>query len=143
MKTGFTHGLAQAFAVATFALLAATAASQPIEIDSIEELQLIGNDPGYPLDGDYVLTQDIDASVTQTWNGGEGFAPIGPSGTTPVTGYPGGRGHVGRVCYVNLAGKHTIGFLTHIHKERIVENISMLILVLESHTGCAEGRNSA
>jgi hypothetical protein len=25
----------------------------------------------------YVLVQDIDASATQEWNGGEGFAPIG------------------------------------------------------------------
>jgi hypothetical protein len=57
--------------------LTTTAAAATIEIDSIEELQLIGNDAGYPLDGDYALTQDIDASATATWNGGQGFAPIG------------------------------------------------------------------
>ena len=36
-----------------------------IGISTIEELQLIGNDPAYPLDGYYVLTQDIDASATR------------------------------------------------------------------------------
>ena len=30
-----------------------------IPISSIHDLQLIGNDPLYPLDGNYVLTQDI------------------------------------------------------------------------------------
>lgn len=49
--------------------------AQPIS--SIEELQLIGNDPAYPLDGNYVITQDIDASDTSTWNDGKGFIPIG------------------------------------------------------------------
>jgi PKD repeat protein len=48
-----------------------------IIINTIEELQLIGNDAGYPLDGDYELGNDIDASVTSTWNGGAGFDPIG------------------------------------------------------------------
>ncbi|HQH53678.1 MAG TPA: hypothetical protein PKY01_14710, partial [Candidatus Hydrogenedentes bacterium] len=33
----------------------APAFGQVIQIDSIAELQLIGNDPAYPLDGDYVL----------------------------------------------------------------------------------------
>jgi hypothetical protein len=56
-----------------------------IVINTIEELQLIGNDAGYPLDGDYELDNDIDASVTSTWNGGLGFDPIG-SEAAPFTG---------------------------------------------------------
>ena len=55
------------------ALYAAPAMAQ-IEINDIDELQLIGNDPGYPLDGDYVLGNDIDASATTSWNGDAGFA---------------------------------------------------------------------
>jgi large repetitive protein len=46
-------------------------------INSIAELQLIGNDPSYPLNGNYVLGNDIDASATVTWNSGAGFEPIG------------------------------------------------------------------
>ena len=52
-------------------------AQDVIEISSIQELQKIGNDSNYPLDGDYVLTQDIDASETENWNYGKGFEPIG------------------------------------------------------------------
>ena len=47
-----------------------------IPISKIEELQKIGNESGYPLDGDYYLTNDIDASETQNWNDGKGFDPI-------------------------------------------------------------------
>ena len=57
-----------------------------IEISTIAQLQLIGNDPGYPLDGDYVLTQDIDASDTVNWNGGAGFEPIGTTLDAPFSG---------------------------------------------------------
>src|SRR5204862_220704 len=39
----------------------------PIGIASIVDLQKIGNDPAYPLTGQYVLTQDIDATETATW----------------------------------------------------------------------------
>ncbi|HPP57960.1 MAG TPA: hypothetical protein PLT82_02390, partial [Candidatus Hydrogenedens sp.] len=48
-----------------------------IYIDTIEKLQKIGKDPNYPLNGEYILTQDIDATATRNWNGGTGFEPIG------------------------------------------------------------------
>lgn len=64
----------------------------PMEISTIEQLQLIGNDPAYPLDGDYVLTQDIDASDTVNWNDGAGFEPIGRL-STPFTGTLDGNGY--------------------------------------------------
>ncbi|HOQ30929.1 MAG TPA: PASTA domain-containing protein [Candidatus Hydrogenedens sp.] len=48
-----------------------------IQISNIYELQNIGNDPSYPLDEEYELIQDIDASETINWNDGAGFVPIG------------------------------------------------------------------
>ena len=48
-----------------------------IDISSAEDLQRIGNDPAYPLNGDYRLTQNIDATATAGWNEGAGFDPIG------------------------------------------------------------------
>lgn len=45
----------------------------PVEISNITELQAIEND----LTGDYILVNDIDASDTENWNGGDGFNPIG------------------------------------------------------------------
>ena len=79
--------------VVVVALYAVPAMAQ-IEINDIDELQLIGNDPGYPLDGDYVLGNDIDASATASWNGGEGFIPIAPD-TDPLTGGHQGTAYAG------------------------------------------------
>jgi len=52
-------------------------AIEAIPINSIEELQMIGSDDEYPVDEDYMLVDDIDASETADWNGGAGFEPIG------------------------------------------------------------------
>jgi len=43
---------------------------------TIEDIQKIGNDAGYPLNAKYAVMNDIDASATATWNDGAGFAPI-------------------------------------------------------------------
>jgi len=50
-------------------------ASDPYEISNVTELQAIGhNDTTASFS--YILTTDIDASQTNSWNGGLGFAPI-------------------------------------------------------------------
>ncbi len=59
--------------------LCSGAFSVVIGIESLDKLQQIGNDAAYPLDGEYELTQDIDASATLNWNDGAGFIPIGTS----------------------------------------------------------------
>ncbi|HOK09845.1 MAG TPA: hypothetical protein PLJ10_09305, partial [Candidatus Hydrogenedens sp.] len=60
----------------------------PIYISTIEQLQLIGNDPNYPADNMYILANDINASVTREWNGGAGFIPIETfSGVLDGNGY--------------------------------------------------------
>ena len=48
-----------------------------IPISTLEQLQNIGNIPDYPLNGNYILINDIDASATKSWNNGKGFKPIG------------------------------------------------------------------
>jgi PKD repeat protein len=53
--------------------------STVIDIHTVEELQLIGNDGGYPVTSQYRLANDIDASATISWNEGEGFLPLCPS----------------------------------------------------------------
>ena len=70
-------------------------AAEPISISSAADLQKIGNENGYPLDGDYRLTQDIDMS-------GVNFTPIGggmgsrgsDSGENVFTGTFDGDGHI-------------------------------------------------
>ncbi|MCX5756907.1 MAG: peptidase A26, partial [Candidatus Hydrogenedentes bacterium] len=82
----------------------ASALAAPIQIGTIEDLQKIGNDSAYPPSGSYVLTQDIDASATATWNNGIGFAPIG-NDSTPFTGTFDGQGHVISGLTINRLGE--------------------------------------
>ncbi|HOQ33590.1 MAG TPA: PASTA domain-containing protein, partial [Candidatus Hydrogenedens sp.] len=85
----------------------------PIQIDSIEELQKIGNDPDYPLNRDYELTQDIDASNTISWNSGAGFSPIGTIGN-PFTGTFDGKGYKITGLYINRSGTDYVGLFGYI-----------------------------
>jgi hypothetical protein len=89
-----------------------------VEISSIEQLQVIGNDPSYPLDGDYVLLQDIDASGTAGWNGGLGFDPIGEYGDTKgshpyFSGQFDGQGHVVYGLTINRPEEDYVGLFAH------------------------------
>ena len=85
----------------------------PISISTIEELQLIGTDPGYPLNGMYFLEQDIDASATSTWNGGLGFEPLGfypaKTGMMEFSGSFDAQGHVISNLYINRSTERNIG----------------------------------
>ena len=51
----------------------------PILISTLEELEKIGNVEGFPLDGYYKLTNNIDASITKesSYNNGKGWDAIG------------------------------------------------------------------
>jgi hypothetical protein len=66
----------------------ATYAQAGIIIADIAGLQSITND----LSADYILANNIDASITGTWNSGAGFIPIGNS-SAPFTGSFDGQGH--------------------------------------------------
>lgn len=104
-----------------------------IEIDSIEELQRIGYDPDYPLYGTYLLTQDIDASVTINWNNGKGFRPIG-TWENPFRGIFNGQNHVISNLYIDNSDKEEdytglFGIVTSPGK------IQNLILMESSFTG--------
>lgn len=94
-----------------FAVVFATASARAIDIASIEDLQRIGNDPAYPLNGSYALTQDIDASATATWNGGAGFNPIGGAEgeETPFTGTFDGQNHVIANLAIHRPGEDHVG----------------------------------
>lgn len=67
MVIGFNSSINEDFALAT----------APIEISSVEDLQKIGEEKKYPIDGGYILSTDIDASGTEAINNGRGFDPIG------------------------------------------------------------------
>jgi len=79
-----------------------------IMIGSLSDLKEIGNSPAYPLDAEYELTQDIDASDTMNWNGGAGFAPIGTA-SNPFTGKFDGKGHKITGLYINRPNEDNVG----------------------------------
>ncbi len=87
--------------------------AQVISIDSIEELQLIGNDPAYPRNGSYVLSQDIDASATSGWNDGRGFQPIGEC-YDPFCGILDGQGHKIIGLYINRPDESYVGIFRYV-----------------------------
>lgn len=100
----------------------------PVTINSIEELQRIGNEPGYPLHGNYLIGQDIDASVTAGWNSGAGFAPIG-SPANAFCGTLNGQNHIVTDLVVNRPAMDNVGLFSHVTAAGIIEN-----LVLEDET---------
>jgi len=97
---------------------------ETIEIDSIEELQLIGNDPAYPLEGWYELTADLDASGTASWDGGAGFAPIGSS-EHPFEGTLKGVGHTITGLTINRTDEGYAGLFAVIGKTGYVAAINL------------------
>lgn len=106
-------------------------AQVPIAVESIDELQQIGRDAAYPLDGTYVLTQDINASATATWNSGRGFTPIGDTGTfqpAQFTGSLDGQGHsiTGLVIYRSDAPVAFTGLFADIGAAGRVENLGLV-----------------
>ncbi|GEM_PF-5385007 len=130
-----------------------------ITISSIEELQNIGNHPDYPLDGEYVLTQDIDASDTINWNVRavslpydtgmvnyniwEGFKPIGMF-ISPFTGKFNGNGHKVINLYVNHLGALEVGLFGFVGEGGEIRNLGIenCHVVGDSYTGGLVGVNN-
>ncbi len=96
------------FALALVAAAPGKALGQTITITTIDDLQKIGNDAAFPLDGDYELGSDIDATATSTWDAGAGFAPIGDD-TTPFTGTFDGQGYVIRSLTIDRPATDYVG----------------------------------
>ena len=101
---------------------ASTLGSGVIEISNIEDLQKIGNNPSYPLNGNYKVTQPIDATDTVTWDGGDGFAPIG-SFATPFTGTFDGGNHLICGLTINRPTEDFIGLFGYIGAGVSIRNV--------------------
>jgi len=130
-----------------------------IEIGSFEELCLIGVDEGYPLDGDYELVADIDASGSRELNGGAGFLPIGrrrvvyQDGNVDVfdtsvafTGTFDGKGYTVRGLYINRNASSSdlnIGLFGFIYGANI-SNVRVVVdtIVGYRYVGALVGRQS-
>jgi len=70
----------------------------------------------------FVQTADIDASVTSTWNSGEGFSPIGNS-TTKFTGHYNGKGHTVSSLYINRPSVKYVGLFGYFYGATSVDSL--------------------
>ena len=121
-----------------------------IEISSPADLARIGNDPAYPLANVlYVLTSDIDASNTVTWNDAEtgtdvleGFKPIGTR-ITPFTGIFDGNGHTISGLVINRPATDNVGFFGYLGRNGQVRNLSVASGAIQggSYVGNLVGSN--
>lgn len=106
-------------------------------IDTCAELQSIGIDDSYPLDGAYRLGADIDCSMTDPaadgfdpdglWGNEQGFLPIGSS-TAPFTGTFDGGGHSISYLTIDRLGTDNVGLFGYASttiKNLTIENFSI------------------
>ncbi|MCD6383110.1 MAG: hypothetical protein J7L88_01455, partial [Thermoplasmata archaeon] len=92
-----------------------------IWIHNVYELQNMSKN----LAGHYELANDIDASVTKTWNGGSGFAPIGTL-ASPFKGIFDGRGHKIINLYINRPSQSHVGLFGYISRNAVIENVGLV-----------------
>ena len=92
------------------------------------------------MQGDYVLTRDIDASDTEYWNSGAGFNPIG-NDSTKFTGQLDGRGFAVRDLFINRSSTENVGMFGYIQNATI-KNIGLIggTIVGGNYTGGLVGQ---
>lgn len=106
---GFNSSITEDFALA----------AAPIEISSVEELQKIGKEQKYPIDGDYILANDIDASGTETMNNGKGFDPIGDD-DVPFDGTFDGNGFEISNLVIDRPGEYEVGLFGDVQQGKVM-----------------------
>jgi len=107
------------------ALLIIPTISAITSITNCDELQAIEND----LAGEYVLVNDINCSMTSSWNGGGGFIPI-----TDFTGTLDGQYHKISNLFINVSANETITNSNVAIFSRIDGNVIIKNLVIENPT---------
>jgi len=109
-----------------------TFVSAQIPISTIEELQKIGNDPSYPLNGDYYLTNDIDASQTLSWNNGKGFEPLGQRFSNNFTGKLDGKEFTIYNLYISREDENWVGIFRACFNSEI-KNLKIINIIVNGY----------
>jgi hypothetical protein len=89
-------------------------------ITTVQQLQEMNDDLG----AYYELGNDIDASATETWNGGAGFEPVG-DGTNPFTGKFDGRMFTITGLCINRPTTDLVGLFGYITDGGIVQRVGL------------------
>jgi filamentous hemagglutinin family protein len=91
-------------------------------VNNVYDLQNMQNG----LSGKYALGRDIDASVTSTWNAGNGFAPVGFGSSTRFLGSFDGQGHTISGLTVNRPANDFIGLFGYLDFSATVGNVGLV-----------------
>jgi hypothetical protein len=95
-------------------------AGNPYIITTVEQLQKMENN----LTAHYILSNDIDASATISWNSGAGFLPVGTS-STPFTGSFDGQGYKIDNLIINRSGTDYQGLFGYVGTGGVVKNVGL------------------
>ena len=109
---------------------AAAGSGDVIEIDTPEELAKIGKNDDYPLDGNYILTADIDLGGIED----DPWTPIGSDKEHAFTGTFDGNGHTIRELYINSNSKYA-GLFGYVGARGTVKNLTVEGEVNRNATG--------
>ncbi|MCL2183328.1 MAG: hypothetical protein FWB85_07655 [Chitinispirillia bacterium] len=125
MKNRIIHKLAAAVAAITVLLTVSASAQTPaaISVSSFDDLRKIGRDPSFPIDGEYVLVRDIDASDSRV----RPFVPIGTF-DAPFSGMfysRAGETFVIRNLYINRPGSGHAGLFGVLRYDAYVANVGV------------------
>ena len=124
------------------ATFASAQSSSAIPIATFSDLRKIGNDPAYPLDANYELVRDIDASDSRV----RPFEPIGDF-SRPFSGSFYGRGgavFVVRNLYINSPQSGHVGLFGVIRYDGVVGNVGVVADSIIGHfaVGTLAGTNN-
>jgi hypothetical protein len=110
----------------------------PYIITDVYQLQEMNND----LDAWYELGNDIDASDTINWNGGEGFVPIGTSSSS-FTGTFDGQGYKITGLFINRPSVDYGGLFGYTGSDAIMKNVGVVDFNITGHSflGGVVGQN--
>ncbi len=116
--------------------------AEPIPIGNLADLQKIGQEAEFPLDGDYALSDHIDASATAGWNEGEGFVPIGTQ-AEPFIGVFDGQGYVISNLTMVRTNLDYVGLFGSIGTNAAVGNLSLIAAEItgKDYVGGLAGRS--
>ncbi|WP_148416584.1 PKD domain-containing protein [Haloferax sp. KTX1] len=91
------------------------------EVAAVDELQCIETNG---LGENYVLTEDIDASETSSWNGGAGFDPVGDE-NSEFAGTFDGNGHAVSELTIDRGGTYSVGLFSEVGSGGTITNVSL------------------
>lgn len=94
-------------------------------ITNLDELQCVGNSTNTTMSDDFVLTTDIDASGTSSWNGDKGLDPIGADFNTPFTGSFDGNRYTISNLKIDRPNENYVGLFGYANSSAEIANLRL------------------